>query len=1178
MGRFDPILTNFNSGELSELLIGRVDIEKYANGVSTLENFYNMLQGGILRRPGSRYVASTKDDGIARIIPFQYSSDLDYVLEMGDEYFRLYSNGADLVEQSLDVTKLLLNNNTDVDGSLEFIDSGDTGHIVSTVGTAQTSSAQKKFGNASLLLDGNSDYLTAPDHADWNFGTGDFTIDCWIRFNTLTTGRYDICSQADASDNYWEFRIYYLATGSTVELRVEPGTTINIYAAYDNFVTDVWYHLMITRSGNDFRIFVNGTQIGSTQTNSNSMPDIASDLRIGVYKGSVTTYYFDGYIDEFRISKGIARETSDFTPETSAYTSDSYTKLLLHCNSQDASTNAHRIQFQGTAQLDTAVKKWGTGSLLLDGNSDYLQIPNSSDFDIVASSTDDWTVDFWVKHTDHAGTEQYMSQYEDSTNYWTIYHTDGSGIKFLVSSGSTIIDTGFGGEITDTDWHHIALCKVGSKYAIYKDGVQVNYTLDDSTDTFTGDLFIGAQGTPTNYFDGSMDDIRIMNYNVFNANPNSAKTDTIVIPTSEVNADPITQTEIETPYIEDDIFDIRSAHKGDVKYLTHEDYAPRILSRTDATTFSLGLVPFVRGPFLDDNTTSVTITPSAATGSGITLTASSDLFYSSHVGALWRVKDGVVKIVTYVSGTSVTADVQAEPDGTAGNLGTTSATTDWAEGAFSDYRGWPAVCAFHDGRLYYACTTHEPQKIWGSCSYDYNNFDEDDASDDDAVTFELATEERVAIRWMASGNKALTLGSTGGTYSAYGTGNGPITPTDIQINRDTNYGSSLLPAKRVSSFLYYVQRNLQKVRELSYYYDYDVTRASDMTLLAEHILRDGDGVVDWDYQQSPNDRLWCVRDDGQIALLSRNPEQNALGWGRIIAGADSISNGEYESVCVIPKANEDDQVWVVVKRTINGSTKRFIEYFTPEEFTDLWDAVCLDSSLTLDNPKTITGATKADPVVITATGHGFSNGDQVRIDNVEGMTELNEGEYLVANKTDDTFEITDLQGVDIDGTGYTAYISGGEVRKMVDSVSGLDHLEGETVQVQMDGGVPDTNSFTVSGGAITLPSKAAVVHAGLPYTPLMKTLRPEGGSQIGTAQGKVKRIPKMTVRFYKTLSCKIGTDDTQDSFTFDELFTGDKDLPLPIGWEKDSRIVCTSSKPLPLAIIALMPNLNTSDM
>jgi hypothetical protein len=155
MARIDPISTNFSAGELSKLLIGRVDIAKYLNGVDTLENFLIQLQGGISRRPGSRYLASTKDNGVARLMPFQYSADQDYVMELGDAYARFYSNAGSLIDIDTgydSYTKLMLH----CDGantSNNIID--EIGHVVTPAGTAQLSTTSPKFGSASLLLDGN---------------------------------------------------------------------------------------------------------------------------------------------------------------------------------------------------------------------------------------------------------------------------------------------------------------------------------------------------------------------------------------------------------------------------------------------------------------------------------------------------------------------------------------------------------------------------------------------------------------------------------------------------------------------------------------------------------------------------------------------------------------------------------------------------------------------------------------------------------------------------------------------------------------------------------------------------------------------------------------------------------------------------------------------------------------
>lgn len=1132
MARIDPISSSFSTGEVSKLLSGRVDIAKYPAGVDTLENYLIMLQGGTTRRPGLRYIAETKTSSKAsRLMPFQYSADQDYVIEIGDEYMRFFTNNAgtvdldtgfdlDYMEYATDgvaqtayvtsdpvvVAPTLLVHFNGADGATTYT-SEDTGaRTITFVGTAQLDTAQKKFGTASLLLDGNSDYVTVPDSADWDFGTGDFTIDTWVRFNATGVNEFifDVGSANIAGNGV---SLFY-GSANTLKMYIEG---VEVYSNAWTPSTAQWYHIAASRSGTSLRVFVDGTQLGSTVTNSSNIVVAGQGVTIGSVSVNGGSNFFNGWIDEPRILKGTAGWTSNFTPPTSEY-SASTTGGSLQSYSEATLKSQGTYSLKAIAAITTSLNKTLTRTL---GSPVDLTDIDTIKFDIRSSRTG---ANIKIGIHDSGGTTSEKTYTVLAANTWETVTWD---ISAVTSANKDAIDS-----------------------------IIITIVNADAANTF--------------YID---------------------------------NMYPV-RTEITSPYDVLDIFQVQQAHKGDLKYLTHGDYASRKLSRTTATAFSIDLVSFVRGPFLDTNTTAIAITPTLDAGATTLNAASGNIFHYDAadggatdqllVGSLFRVKSGVVKIISVVTALQATGTVQAEPDGSAGGLATgPGATTDWAEGAFSGYRGYPSVCAFHDGRLWYACTEYEPQKGWGSNLYDYENFDVGSAADDEAVTFEIATEERVAIRWLSSGNKALSIGSTGGTFSAYGTGNGPITPTDIQVNRDTNYGSALLPAKKISSFLYYIQRNLHKIRELSYFYDYDITRASDMTMLAEHILRDGSGVVDWDYQQSPNDRLWCVRDDGEIAVITRNPEQDVMGWARIIAGKDSTGNGQFESVCVIPKAEADDQVWVVVRRMIDGVEKRFIEFFTNENFEEEWDAVCLDCSLTLDNAKTITGMTNASPGVFTSASHGFTGGEQVKINgillsDIAGVESLDiNGIYLLVYINANTFSLTTLLGVAINptiATGYGVYISGGEIREMVTDISGLGHLEGETVQVTMDGDVPTSNSFEVMSGSITLPSKAAVVHAGLPFRPYMKTLRPEGGSQIGTAQGKVKRIPKMTARFYRTSDCKIGTVDRQDRFTFDELYTGDKDIPVPIGWEKEGQLVVTSDRPLPLTLISLMPNISVSDL
>ena len=205
-------------------------------------------------------------------------------------------------------------------------------------------------------------------------------------------------------------------------------------------------------------------------------------------------------------------------------------------------TNGHHaFTFVATAELDTAFKKWCSASLLLDGNSDYIWTPDSPDWDI-CSDASDWTIDCWVKLDDSTRPDEtIITQYEDANNWWEIGH-DGAGnngLRFIVFSDTIpglMINTGHGagllGWIPDANWHHVALCKVGTKYACYLDGIQVNYTDDADTDTFAGGLYIGTRTTVSQFLDGHIDEKRMIHSNIFGAAPVIGLTDTITPPVS----------------------------------------------------------------------------------------------------------------------------------------------------------------------------------------------------------------------------------------------------------------------------------------------------------------------------------------------------------------------------------------------------------------------------------------------------------------------------------------------------------------------------------------------------------------------------------------------------------------------------------------------------------------------
>lgn len=470
--------------------------------------------------------------------------------------------------------------------------------------------------------------------------------------------------------------------------------------------------------------------------------------------------------------------------------------------------------------------------------------------------------------------------------------------------------------------------------------------------------------------------------------------------------------EIPTIFAQASIFEIQNANKADVMYLVHPSYFPQKLVRTSATSFTISDVPFVRGPFLDSNLTATTLSPDSDTGSGVNITASDPIFQSGHVGSLWRIKSGVVKITGFTSSTVLVGDVQPEPSGAAGNLATgPGAVTDWAEGAFSNVRGFPATVTFHEQRLVYAGTAAEPQTLYASVSGAYDNYDTGTAQDSDAWTYEIASNVVNAIRWLNS-DTALKIGTSGGTVTAASQGTAGITPTSPpSITFDTDEGVMNIASLKVSGYVFYLQANKFNLRQLTFDLIVNKDKTNDMNLLSDHVLRDGGGAVWMARQQSPNNRIWIGRGDGQIAVLTRNPEQQVTGWCRIIGGESDFTAtcnglaGGFETGTVLPIDGKDDQIWVVCQRRIGGVFKRFIEIFTDELFDEYWQPVRVDSSLTYDNPIEITAISSTTPITVTAPGHGFSEGDKVKINNVIGKEFLNNNEYFIQNVTTDTFDL-----------------------------------------------------------------------------------------------------------------------------------------------------------------------------
>ena len=466
--------------------------------------------------------------------------------------------------------------------------------------------------------------------------------------------------------------------------------------------------------------------------------------------------------------------------------------------------------------------------------------------------------------------------------------------------------------------------------------------------------------------------------------------------------------EVATPYAQADLADIYWTQSADILYLFHPGYRPRKIKRTSDTDWTIEELVFEGGPFLPENDNpAITITPSGATGT-VTLTATGSVFEPKNIGTLFKLRATDLSGTenwnngkAYVAGDRVLNEslfYTAASSGTAGNKapvheeGTRSdgtvewtfqsgifgvvwitdvasptsatavvleriphpilstGTAQWSEGAWSDRRGWPAVGSFHEERLWTGRTTHEPQTVWstvvGGFGPDKELFNgsekNGDILADNAITRTLADDQVNAIRAILSADPLRVL-TEGGEWILQASSLGEaLTPENVTAVKATTAGSAQVRPVKLDQAVYFVQRAGRKLHEMAFNIQADGFKSPDMNELASHITEAG--IARLAYQRQPWSIVWAVDKDGQLLNFTLKREQEVTAWGRRPLGG---TDAKVLSVAVTPETDQDD-VWLIVERTINGLTKRYVEVlssdFRPASPDDKADAVFLDSA------------------------------------------------------------------------------------------------------------------------------------------------------------------------------------------------------------------------------------------
>jgi len=407
------------------------------------------------------------------------------------------------------------------------------GHSVTANGNAVIQTTVKRFGTGAAYFDGSGDYLSLADSADWNFGTGDFCIEMWVNPASLSADG-EILAQRNTADTSNFFFVRVSATTGKIRVYAKSGGTVTTDILSNVGVSvSTWTHVAVARINGLVSVYVGGVSSSTVTTNSTgAWPDVGYPLIIGA--GDNVSSYFNGYIDDLRITKGVARYTSNFTPSSTelatslpydpywdnvvlsmpmngADTDPYWDSVVLAMPMDSALTDAkgHSVTVNGNSTIQMTTKKFGTGAAYFDGSGDYLSIPASSDFDF---GTGDFTIELWARFDDFTVTRALIGKY----NSWV------NNVDFMVWVGSTdyklaaavgdnaAIALGSIGAITPGVWYHIAIARSSGVTRLFLNGnLETSSTTIASAGGSSAPLVIGG-GNGTAYpMKGYIDDLRI---------------------------------------------------------------------------------------------------------------------------------------------------------------------------------------------------------------------------------------------------------------------------------------------------------------------------------------------------------------------------------------------------------------------------------------------------------------------------------------------------------------------------------------------------------------------------------------------------------------------------------------------------------------------------------------------
>ncbi len=889
-----PLIT-FAGGEQSPLIDARSDLEKHSSGCRTLRNMIPRIYGNVERRPGTEYIASTKDSSlVSRLVAFIYSDDIAYQMEFGDSYVRFFYNGAQLVGSTTTPTAWA--------DATDYI----IGEFVTHSGTVYRCLVAH----------------TSEDDGDYDDPASNFTD--WVVAD-LDADDYPICETPTPYQEDELFELQFRQIADVIRI------THNNHAPRKLTRTTAYTFDLSTID------FAKGPFMKRN--------DLAND-------------------DDITLTPSAITGDITITASDDVFTSSNIGSLFKI--TQPRATTKTSGQGTGTGVIGDEIPIKGIFTLNIHGewtaSVDLERNVNNEDWEIYRTyiSAND-------KHVAQTFTEE-----EDNVKY---------RMKCTSYTSGTIE-----ADITLEDSTQSGIARITG----YTSPTEVSATvLVDFANRAADDLGLATGGGAAAF--SQIADSNVDNWYEVSPEANDGDRTTKV----GFDADAGSGTVSGTYKVELSLSaDSRVTGIEYYRYWKQGSFSPSGYEKI--SVYYGGAWHLVKTiNYLAGSETGLVKVTDGAPWSDVSVVkievkmGSTDFRTWNAIGAHY-----LYELTVWAVAESDVADegLPANP------------SKRWYEGAWSDRRGYPSALTFFEERSVYGGSTHQPQTVWLSESGNYDHFEEG-TKDSDSFWRTLSSDKRNGIRWMAS-LEALVLGTNGGEWRIRAKATDEeITPTNFNARQQTPYGSKRIQPLQVGDAILYVDSVGRKVREMTYREDKLKYVSPDLTALAEHVTLSGITCIA--HQKNPDSIIWCVLDNGKLLSMTYERDQNVVAWAVHLIGGTSV---EVESVSVIP-GDDEDEVWISVSRTVNGSTARTVEQLQPRVDVDLEDAWFLDSGLGFEGDSiTITDVTDNGDGTTTITAENdFEDGDIVYLDDIVGPDELNERYFVVTNATSSDFDIRGYQ-------------------------------------------------------------------------------------------------------------------------------------------------------------------------